>query len=296
MLTFHVAAEVSKGGHVLISNHEDRVREVSRPRIAAAGADMDRVHTFDPKLAPLPEGFDQLREEVKHFDARLVVLDPFSSHLSVPAGNPYLVRRALDPIEGLCEETGCAVLIVPHQVKYASPNADPLMTIGGPAAGLVAMCRAVYLCGTSPEDSDELVLATAKYNLGAKPPSVCFELDVDEDGNAGAAFLHYRGESSVTAHGLVASQYREAGEPKQSKSERAAEWLARYLCAAGEPCEPKQVAQDAARQKPPITARQLRRAAAELGATEKDGGRGAKWDLPDDLRELLDSQYEDHDE
>ena len=49
--------------------------------------------------------------------------------------------------------------------------------------------------------------------------------------------------------------------------------------------------QDPRQQDPPITARQLRRAAAELGATDPDGGRGATWALPDDLRMMLDAQF-----
>jgi hypothetical protein len=294
LISFHIAAEVSRRGeHVLISNHEDRLREIARPRIAAAGADMEHVHAFSPRLRPLPEGFDQLHDEVTHYGAKLVILDPFTSHLSVPAGNAALVRRALEPVEELCEAAGCAVLIIPHQVKHARPNANPLMTVGGPAAGLVGFCRAVYLAGRNPIDPDEFVFVNAKP-LGPVPPSLAFELDVSgiDDDEPEAGFLHFRGECAVTAQQLVEAQYREGQEePKQSKSERAAEWLSRYLWAASEPCKPSEVAADAVRQEPPITARQLRRAAAELGTTNPEGGRGAMWALPDDLRSMLDAQF-----
>jgi len=36
-------------------------------------------------------------------------------------------------------------------------------------------------------------------------------------------------------------------------------------------------------EEPPITARQLRRAAADLEATDPRGGRGARWRLPQEL-------------
>ena len=295
LISFHIAAEVSReGGNVLISNHEDALREISRPRIAAAGADLSKVHYFRPVLNPLPEGMDRLEAEIRRHDAKLVILDPFTSHVACPTGNSAQVRRALGPLQKLCEKTGCAVLIVHHQIKNASGNTDPLATVGGSNAGLVGMARAVYLAGRNPADSDQFVLVNAKP-LGPVPPSIAFELDVAgglEDGDEPeAGYLRLLGECNVGAKQLVESQYRELkDEPKPTKAERAAEWLSRYLWAASGPCKPSEVAADAQRQDPPITVRQLRRASTELGASEGQG-RDSTWGLSDELRAMFDEQF-----
>jgi hypothetical protein len=136
-------------------------------------------------------------------------------------------------------------------------------------------------------------LAQAK-RLEGSLPSLAFELDVSQfSDEPDAGFLHYRGESGVTDRQLVDYEYRESGSgTKESKSERAAEWLTRYLWTKGAPCKPKEVAQDAAREDPPITARQLARAAQQIGATgSSKGGAQSRWDLPSDLREMYDAQY-----
>jgi hypothetical protein len=48
LMSYHMAADVSRHGHVLISNHDEEQEESLRPRIAAAGADMAKVHVFNP--------------------------------------------------------------------------------------------------------------------------------------------------------------------------------------------------------------------------------------------------------
>lgn len=296
LVSFHIAADVSREGkHVLVSNHEDRLREIARPRMGAAGADLSKVHTFTPQLVALPDGFDHLREEVERYDAKLVILDPWISHIARAAGDPSIVRQSLFDLDRLCEETGLAALIVAHTIKYASPNSDPLKTIGGANSGLVGMCRAVYLSGRNPKDADQFVVANAKP-LGPPPPSLSFELDVageDVEGEVEAGFLIHRGECKVTARDLVRAQYRDQDEkPRATKAERAAEWLSRFLWEATRPMKPSEVVPFAQMETPPITSRQLRRAAADIGAISQDkGGQGSTWELTADMREMLDAEY-----
>jgi hypothetical protein len=297
LLSFRIAADVSQTHNVLISSVEERSHETARPRIDAAGANLARVHNFDPRLDALPKGYDRLAQAIVDHDARLVVLDPATMHIAAPPSNPGAIRAALDPLDRLCEETGCAVLIVAHQLKQVSPHTNPLMTVGGPAAGLVGLCRAVYLIGANPREPDELAMAPAKFNIGAWPPTLAFVKNAaggfeDSEGPE-AGFLELRGSCEVTAQSLVRHQYEDPNkEPVATKSERAVEWLSKYLWAAKQPVRPRDVVADAARLEPPITHRQLKRAASELGVNNSKSGQGAAWALTPELREMLDAQYE----
>jgi putative DNA primase/helicase len=295
LISFRIAADVSnRGGNVLISNHEDHPETVQRPRIEAAGADLSRVHFID--LPALPDGLEALESAIEATDAQLVILDPFASHVNVHVGNVVGIRNALSPVERLAQRTGCAVLIIAHQIKYASSRATPLSTLGGPSgAGLAGLCRAVYLAGKDPTDDERFVMVNAKA-LGPKPSNLVFTLDAAFTKGSGVegGFVHYSGETEITAKRLIEAQYKdqEGRAPKQSKQEIAAEWLMRYLFLAAKPQTPAQVAKDAAKQDPPITYMQLRRATKELGLSDKPkGGRGAKWGLPTELREVLAAQY-----
>jgi hypothetical protein len=173
---------------------------------------------------------------------------------------------------------------VPVRVQH------PLDLVKGAGDGLVAAARIAYLFGPNPVDEDERVLTAAKCNIGPRPPSLRFELDVEEfDDGVDAGLLVYRGETTVTADDLIASGQK--GRPRPEKRSRAAEWLARYLW-AGDGARPVKEIQEDARHHG-FSWRTVRRAADELGIAKPKGGPSSVWRLPAELKGLLDEQEGD---
>lgn len=277
LLAVHIAAEVSQHHPVIVSTVEDPLRQVAKPRIEAAGADMDRVHFAKPAHEPLPEGLDALEAVIRETGAKLVIADPIAAHLTTRITEDQAVRRALTPLAAMCEELGCTYLVIAHVVKSIPANAEPLQAVGGSGGGLAGACRVMYLLGRSPEDAEERILAPLKCNISAEPSSLSFELDSHSwDDGVDAGLLVYRGESDLGARAVLDAS-RPPADP--TKREEAAEWLEDYLRAAGQPVLQRQIIEDAVRLG--FTERTVRRASTDLGIVKPKGGPNSCWSLPE---------------
>lgn len=247
LLTAFIASEVTrKGKNVIFSNLEDPPHEVVIPRLAAAGADLERVHLWSMRL---PEEIESLELLVREHAAALVVLDPIAAHLSVTITNDQQVRRALAPVADVAARTRCAVLMVGHTVKQVSRGAHPITAIGGSAGGIVGAARAVYLFGESPKDPDTRVLCPVKFNLAPQPKAFEFEVDSYEIEDAGGGTMEtgrivFVGESSVSAEEVLRAGSRTTPGPSPHKRQAAADWLVRYLALGPRPV--KELREDAA--------------------------------------------------
>jgi hypothetical protein len=144
------------GGAVLL-NAEDGLSDTVRPRLEAAGADLQRVLALATtpdkdgieRLLSLPEDIPVLRRGVEQVGARLVVVDPLMAFLSgsVDSHRDQDVRRALAPLARLAEETGAAVVAVRHLTKTEGSN--PLYR-GGGSIGIVGAARSALLVAKAP--------------------------------------------------------------------------------------------------------------------------------------------------
>jgi hypothetical protein len=114
-------------GNVLLMMAEDGLADTIRPRLDAAGADLNRVFALRGIPAPnggerlpmLPDDGDMIRAEVERFAALAVFLDPLFAYVS-PVCNIFRdqdVRRALQPLVRIGEDSGCAVIVLRHLNK-----------------------------------------------------------------------------------------------------------------------------------------------------------------------------------
>ena len=111
LYTCNLAARVTTGDlgpprSVLMLTAEDSLAAVLRPRLEAAGADLDLVHFLvvrrdgiDGSLS-LPDDVGALGEKVREHDAALVTVDPLMAHLpeSVNSYRDQSIRGALAPL------------------------------------------------------------------------------------------------------------------------------------------------------------------------------------------------------
>jgi hypothetical protein len=288
LFSSHVAAEVSKkGGNVLYSAVEDDHGMMTRPRLQAAGADLDRILLWRFRL---PTQFDELANIVIDNEIRLIIMDPFAAHL----GNGVSrfsdnVREITSPLSSLAEDARCAVLITEHALKRVQPNAHPLAAIGGSGSGLPAAARMAFIFGTDPDDADRRILAAAKANIREKPKAIVFETDTDEQEVVGEVpMLIYDDEIEFDARRLLSVDKEGSKKgPAPDKRANAAEWLAKYLAAAKGPVKSGMVIEDAKQHG--IAMRTCRRAADDLSIVKAPpgGGRNCTWDLPDELKKAL---------
>jgi hypothetical protein len=170
-----LAARVSKSGEtVLILTAEDHLAAVIRPRLEAAGANLDlvRVAVIDMTF---PDNVDALREDIEELSAGLVIIDPLVAFISesVNSHRDHHVRRVLAPLGHLAEETGAAVVVVVHSNKGTSQ--DPLMRVSG-SVGFTGAARTVIVAAEDPDDDTRRIFAVVKSNLVKKPVPRAYRL------------------------------------------------------------------------------------------------------------------------
>lgn len=286
LLAALVAADVTKrGGRVLYSAAEDAADLMTRPRLEAAGANLDNIDIW---RFLLPTQQDELSAFIVERDYDLVVIDPFAAHLRGVSRFSDDIRTVLSPLSKLVEQTGTAVLIIEHALKRVAANSHPLTVIGGSGSGLPAAARMAYLLGVDPEDGDKRILACVKNNLRDKPKALRFEVDVDEFPVVGEIpSLVTEGEVEFNASRLVSSAEPGKVGRKPDKRAAAAEWLTKYLAEKGKPTKAGDVIEDA--KQFGLANKTVRRAADDMGVVKAPpgGGRNCTWDLPADVKKVL---------
>jgi hypothetical protein len=214
-MALDVAARVSSGGvmpgchepiaaaGVVILTAEDGLADTVRPRLDAAGADVERVvalqvnpATGDPLM--LPDHMDLVQAAIERVSAKLVVIDPIMAFLSekVDGHKDQSVRRPMAHLMGLAERTGAAVLVVRHLNKGAGGSA---MYRGTGSIAFIGAARSGLMVGRDPDDPERRVLASVKCNLAKQPESLAFRVEAAD----GASRIVWEGSTPLTADDLV---------------------------------------------------------------------------------------------
>ena len=128
-LLFDLAARVSSNGimpdgaqgvsgNVIILNAEDDPAETIRPRLAAAGANLERVFHLGEvnagsrrRRAQIPDDVPLLGRLIAEQDARLLIVDPLLASLAGADANcDQHIRRVLQQISTMAQQHGCTVI------------------------------------------------------------------------------------------------------------------------------------------------------------------------------------------
>lgn len=197
-MTLDLAARVSRGlpmpdggpgvgpATVLILSAEDDPADTIRPRLEAAGADLERVlalREVGDRLPSLPVDIPAIEEEVIARQVALVVVDPLMAYLGgdVNGHRDQDVRRALAPLSMMAQRTGAAVVLVRHLNKQSGGSA---MYRGGGSIGITGAARSVLLVAPDPdagpdEQDPRRIVAVVKSNLAPMAPSLAYRLVTD---------------------------------------------------------------------------------------------------------------------
>jgi hypothetical protein len=170
-----VAALVTRGqlgeaGSVLVVSYEDPAELVLRPRLLAAGADLDLVHEVYVALdgiegvegVVLPSDLPALERQVAATSARMVVIDPVVAavDLALDAHRDQHVRHVLAQLTAMAERHDCAIPLVGHLNK--APTADAYLRVGNSVAFWNASRSVVLLTGDPSSDDEDLRLVVQR--------------------------------------------------------------------------------------------------------------------------------------
>jgi hypothetical protein len=261
---------------------EDDWQRVAKPRLVAAGADLDRAHFFEVRrgdeLTPieLPGDLAELRRAAFDLRPRFIAIDPVADFLlGTNTNRESAVRAALTPLAQLAHDLACAVVIVRHVSKGES--SDPLMRQMGSRA-FTQLVRSACVFGRDPasDGDDGRVLAWAKSNYAARASAIAFRIEpATLDGGIKTSRLVAVGESEARAEELFAP--RRAS--RSAQLDAAADFLRDQLGdgawhPTADVCE---VAKEEG-----IAHRTLQRAAGQLGVESARQGFPARgsWRLP----------------
>lgn len=296
-LTASLAAVVTTGGrwpvdkttceqgNVIFFSAEDDAEDTIRPRLEAAGADLDRVYILDAVLeddGTRPRAFnmatDLLRLGVmlKHIgNVALIVIDPITAYLGGTDSHKNSdIRALLSPLGELAAKHGAAVVCVSHLNKGGSGEA--LMRVTGSLA-FVAAARAAFLIARDKEDKHRRLFLPIKNNIGNDESGLAFCVESHTlDGGIETSRINWEAEAvTISADEAMAPQ---GNQEERSALDDAKEFLTNLL--SDGPVSSRQLKGDA--EGAGIAWRTIQRAQKVLGIeARKEGMKGPwLWSLP----------------
>jgi len=281
-------------GNVLLLSAEDDIEDTIKPRLIAAGADLNRIEIVgmvragnDRRMFNLISDLALLRQKIDAIgNVVMVQIDPLSAYLGVGKIDSYRttdVRGVLAPLTELAAAKQVALLGVLHFNKKADVH-NAMLRISDSLA-FAATARHCYVVVDDPENERRL-LVKAKNNLAPDTKALSYGVNalvVGQDQKTGKDVWAPRvvwGLEHVEITATEAMQAEAAGKSPHGAVASAENFL-RDLLAAG-PVTKTDIEQAAAANC--ISTASLRRAKDELGVVARKNGfdGGWAWQLPDE--------------
>jgi putative DNA primase/helicase len=253
-ITASIAAIVTKGsswpvtndlcerGKILFLTAEDDAADTVRPRLEAAGADLNLIHVIEGVSQPargngirhsrtfsLLSDLNALEEKLAELgEVAAVIIDPISAYLSgVDSHKNAEVRSILTPLADLAARHNTAIIGVSHLNKAASVQV--LMRVSGSLA-FVAAARAAWLVAPDPDDNSRRLLLPLKNNLGRDTHGLAYSIESVNVACATGLIETSRIKWESTAVTRTADDVMQAGTQRRSSAmAQAKDWLTGVL-------------------------------------------------------------------
>lgn len=247
LITLDMAARVSSGtpwpdhreaenpaGSVVLLSAEDGLADTIRPRLDAAGADVQRIMAMqavrhrvgtgeaEERMFCLAGDLPALDRAIDdNPDTRLVVIDPITAYLGRTDSHKNAdVRGLLAPLSELAARRSVAVVAVSHLNKNTAGSAM-YRTMGSLA--FVAAARAVLLVSKDKNDPARRLVLPVKNNL--TPDSTGLSYTLEGSPVSDVAVVAWNAEPvHMTADDALA-----VDDHDRTELEQAAEWLGEAL-------------------------------------------------------------------
>lgn len=215
-------------GEVLFLGSEDDPADTLKPRLIAAGANIDRVHYVKgvrlTKGAKRVERALALDSDLSLIEADLsgnpkiglVVIDPITSYLGkADINKEQSLRDTLNPIKELAEKTGVTFICLGHFSKRT--DVGVLHKVGG-AVAMTGVARAVWLFMKNPEVDGQYLMLLGKGNLTKKRSGLKYSIIEREiRPGLGMPVIEWHGLESRDAESISAT----LSDPKERASAKA---------------------------------------------------------------------------
>jgi len=277
-------------GSVLYFTAEDDPEDTVVPRLAAAGADLNRVHIVEvigepngkertfSMITDLP-ALEAKLEEIG--DVVLVIIDPMSAYVGVGKANTSMtsdVRGFLKPLTDLAAKKKICLLGIMHFNKKADVT-NAMLRIADSLA-YVAAARHVYVVVDDPETEDQRLFVKAKNNLSTDKKALSYMtgarnvgVDPDTKKEIWAPYVEW-GAKHVEITATDAMQAEAGGNQSRHARREATEFLKDRLTDG--PVKQKDIAEEA--EANGVTKATLRRAKQELKIKSwKEKGMDGEW-------------------
>jgi 5S rRNA maturation endonuclease (ribonuclease M5) len=310
-LTAYLAARVTAGGvwpdgggkapggaQAVILTAEDDTADTLRPRLEAAGADLERVHIVDGVIRGYSgdgtrhQRMFSLESDLAALDTKLtelkqvelVIVDPISAYLgNIDSHVNAEVRGALGPVKELAESHGAAFVAVSHMSKAGGPQA--LLRVTGSLA-FIAAARAGYLVAADPQNAERMLFLPLKINIARQQPGLAFHIETANVSSAAGDIETSRVVWEDAPVTVTADEVMSQSDPEEASAlKEARDWLKDTL--ADGPVSSAELQRQAKAQG--ISTATLRRAKKSLKvrATKRTGPQGG-WNC--ELEDAQDAQ------
>jgi hypothetical protein len=306
-ILFDMAARLSRGDRwpasaeraqvrsSVILSSEDDAADTIKPRLAAAGADMAKVHVVemvrnpagDQKQFSLQSELDALERRIRTIgDVGLLIIDPVTAYLgNVDSHRNAAVRAVLGPLATMSARVRIATICNTHFSKSDSRKANHRF-IGSVA--FVNQARTAIIVTQDPDDKERRLFIPSKSNIGKLGDGLAFRIEpcavpdpAREDGAIVATRIAWESEPvTISADAAVAFH---GGEDTTGKA-RAIDFLQRELAGGAMPAgEILKLARDAGH-----AVKAVRSARAALGIRPSKAAHVVNgpwmWELPETKR------------
>lgn len=195
-LTASMAATVTTGGlwpvdntqceigSVVLLSAEDDAEDTIRPRLEAAGADLQRVFILDAVKGTNGERRSfNLKEDIPRLEhmfrkiggAALIIIDPISAYLGGTDSHKNAdIRALLAPLSDFAAKNGAAVVCVSHLNKGGSSEAITRVT---GSLAFVAAARSAWVVAKDSNDPDRRLFLPLKNNIGNDTTGLAFRIE-----------------------------------------------------------------------------------------------------------------------
>ncbi|HTY21252.1 MAG TPA: AAA family ATPase, partial [Geobacteraceae bacterium] len=267
-------------GNVVFFSAEDDAEDTIRPRLEAAGADLDRIFILDAVLderGSHPRSFN-LRVDLPRLGqmlmyiggVALVVIDPITAYLGETDSHKNAdIRALLSPLGELAARHDSSIVCISHLSKGGSGEA--LMRVTGSLA-FVAAARAAFLVARDPGAANRRLFLPIKNNICRDETGLAFTLEsVELPGSIETSRVCWHDTAvTITADEAMAPQE----DPKERSALDEAKLFLTNLLADG-PVSSRQIRADA--EGAGLSWRTVQRAQKAVGIDAYKGGMNEGW-------------------
>ena len=171
--------KVEEPGNCIYQCSEDGLGDTIKPRLAAAGADCDRIAFIEDNGTPLSLLDNRIEEAIKKFHAKLVILDPIQSFIPQEGDikSSSKMRSILQNISGIAEKYQCAVVMVGHMTKASG---DKNLYRGLGSIDIVAVSRSVLMISRDENNPEVRYMFPVKSSLAPMGNAISFFFDSEK--------------------------------------------------------------------------------------------------------------------